>query len=191
MRGGPSRPSVASRGVIRVDPDFTDEYPDGDPLSTEVHATLVRVGDALLSELDRSIRETFGVPQPVMTTLAVIEGSPDALTPSEIADRLLVPGASMTSILDALEARGWVSRMPNPADRRSVLVEITDDGRAAADRLLPGIRAVEVDAISVLTSAERKSMMAMLARILARTAEQAEGPARILEGRRNRPDRLG
>ena len=189
-RGGASRPSVASQGVIRVDPDFTDEYPDGDPSCTEVHATLVRTGDALITELSRSMQETFGVPQPVLTTLAVIDGSPELLTPSEIASRLVVPAASMTSTLDTLESRGWVVRLPNPADRRSVLVEITDEGRAVTDQLLPGVRAVELDLISVLTPAERKSMMAMLAKILARTAEAAEGPPRILEGRRNRPDRL-
>jgi DNA-binding MarR family transcriptional regulator len=157
----------------------------------EVHATLVRVGDVLITELARGIRETFGVPHLVMTTLAVIDGSPEPLTPSEIADRLVVPAASMTSLLDTLEAQGWVQRTPNPADRRSVLVQITDEGRATVDRLLPGIRAIEVDVMSVLTPAERKSMLAMLGKLLARSAELAEQPPRILEGRRNRPERLG
>ena len=191
MRGGASRPSVASRGVVRVDPDFADEYPDGEALCTEVHATLVRVGEALLAEIHRSQRETFGVSQAVMTTLAVIDGSPDLLTPSEIAERLIVPAASMTSIVDTLESMGWVRRVPNPADRRSVLLAITDDGRIAVDQLLPGIRAIEVDSISVLTVAERKAMLAMLEKILARAAELAHQPPRVLEGRRNRPDRLG
>jgi DNA-binding MarR family transcriptional regulator len=157
----------------------------------EIHATLVRTGDVLLTELGRCIRETFGVPHQVMTTLAVIDGSPEPLTPSEIADRLVVPAASLTSLLDTLEDQGWVNRIPNPADRRSVLVEITADGRAAADRLLPGIRAIEVDTLSGLTAKERATLLALLERILARAAEVAEAPPRILDGRRNRPDRLG
>jgi DNA-binding MarR family transcriptional regulator len=156
----------------------------------EVHATLVRTGEVLLTELGRCISATFGVPHLVLTTLAVVDGSPEPLTPSEIADRLVAPAASMTSLLDTLEAQGWVVRTPNPADRRSVLVQITDEGRATADRLLPGIRAIEVDVMSVLTPTERSSMLKMLGKVLARSAELAEAPPRTLEGRRNRPDRL-
>jgi hypothetical protein len=32
---------------------------------------------------------------------------------------------------DLLEHRGWIRRIPNPDDRRSTLIEITPDGRAA------------------------------------------------------------
>ena len=46
----------------------------------------------------------------------------------------------MTATLDLLEHRGWIRRAANPDDRRSVLIEITPDGRAIADQLLPGIR---------------------------------------------------
>ena len=49
----------------------------------------------------------------------------------------------MTATLDLLEHRGWIRRIPNPDDRRSTLIEITPDGRAAADQLLPGIRTLE------------------------------------------------
>ena len=62
---------------------------------------------------------------------------------------------------------------------------------AAADRLLPGIRAIEVDTLSGLSAKERATLLALLERILARAAEVAEAPPRILDGRRNRPDRLG
>lgn len=81
--------------------------------------------------------------QTVATALAVIDGADEPLTPSEIGDRILVPSASITSTLDNLERRGWVRRVPNPDDRRSLLIEITDEDRAIADQLLPGIRRVE------------------------------------------------
>jgi len=34
---------------------------------------------------------------------------------------------------DLLEHRGWIRRIQNPDDRRSTLIEITPDGRAAAE----------------------------------------------------------
>ena len=38
---------------------------------------------------------------------------------------MLVASATMTATLDLLERRGWIRRIPNPGDRRSVLIEIT------------------------------------------------------------------
>ncbi|WP_242425056.1 MarR family winged helix-turn-helix transcriptional regulator, partial [Frankia sp. EI5c] len=39
---------------------------------------------------------------------------------------------SVTSAVDRLEARGQVRRQPHPTDRRAVLAEITEEGRATA-----------------------------------------------------------
>ena len=84
---------------------------------------------------------------------------------------MLLPSASITATLDVLERRGWIQRIPNPHDRRSLLIEITADGRTVADQMLPGIRLLERRALSVLTKAERTQLLAMLAKVLARTSE--------------------
>jgi hypothetical protein len=96
----------------------------------------------------------------------------------------------MTATLDLLEHRGWIRRIPNPADRRSTLIEITPDGRATADQLLPGIRAVEKSILSALTPGERAQLLDMLAKILARAAEVAAGQPEPPSGPRNRPARI-
>ena len=95
----------------------------------------------------------------------------------------------MTATLDLLENRGWVVRRPNPDDRRSVLVEVTEEGCAAADRLLPGIRLVEREVMSALTPRERQQLLRLLEKVLARAAEVAEQPATPLDGPRRRPAR--
>ena len=96
----------------------------------------------------------------------------------------------MTATLDLLERRGWIRRVPNPADRRSVLIEITPEGRATADALLPGIRALERSILSVLTREDREHLLGLLTKVLARTAEAAAGPPGPLHGQRHRPGRL-
>jgi DNA-binding MarR family transcriptional regulator len=182
--------SKATLGVVRVPPDFTEEFPDGDPTAAEVVATLIRAGQSLYDELDRGMQASFGVPESVLQCLAVIDGAERPLTPSEISERTFHSSATMTSLLDALEREGWARRAPNPDDRRSVLVEITDEGKALADRFLPGVRRVERVIVEDLTAAERSRLMAILAKILAATARvSAEDPIPF-EGRRNRPDRL-
>ncbi|MFN8018861.1 MAG: MarR family transcriptional regulator [Acidimicrobiales bacterium] len=189
-RGGRDRPGLAARGVVEVGPDFTTEYPEGDPTSTAAYATLCRVGDVLLTELEQRVEATFGVKQMTATALAVIDGAERPLTPSEIGERILLPSASITSTLDNLERRGWVRRVPNPDDRRSLLIEITDEGRATADQLLPGIRTLERRALDGLTERERAQLLKLLSKVLARAAEIEQEPIEPLSGPRNRPSRL-
>ncbi len=187
---GRSRPSPASLGVVRVGDGFAAEFPGGDASSTEAYATLVRTGEALMAEIDRAIRVTFGLPHAALTALAVIEGAGEPLTPSQVSERVLAPSATMTATLDLIERQGWIRRTANPADRRSVLLEITQEGRDVTDRLLPGIRTVEQSILSALDPGEREVLLGLLGRVLARAAEVAARPAEPLSGKRNRPARL-
>ena len=178
------------RGVVRVDPDFEAEYPDGDATSTEAYATLARVGVACMQELERLVAAHADLPMPAFTVLAVLDGAGGPLTPSQIGERALVASATMTATLDLLERRDWVRRSPNPDDRRSTFVEITADGRATADRLLPAIRTVEREALSALTESERRRLTGTLGKVLERLAAIAVEPPQPPRGRRLRPPRL-
>jgi DNA-binding MarR family transcriptional regulator len=184
---GAQRSTLAARGLVRVGVDFAQEYPDGDAGSTEAFASLARTGTALLQELERTIGTSFDMSQAAATTLAVVEGADEPLTPSQISERVVAASATMTATLDLLERRGWIVRQPNTADRRSVLVSVTDEGRAVADRLLPGVRVVEREVMSALTAKERDQLLRLLGKVLARAAEVAEAPPTPLDGRRRRP----
>lgn len=113
------------------------EYPDVDPVAAEVFATLLRTGIAVNIEVERAMEASLGAPQSVLNSLAAIDGASEPLTPSQISERMLTSSATMTGTLDTLEYNGWVRRVPNPDDRRSVLIEIADEGRAVADRSCP------------------------------------------------------
>jgi DNA-binding MarR family transcriptional regulator len=93
----------------------------------------------------------------------------------------------MTATLDTLERLGWAHRLPNPEDRRSALVEITDEGRSVANRFLPGVRALEQALLGGLSDADRKALMRILAKVLAGAAAVAADPPITLDGRRRRP----
>ena len=42
----------------------------------------------------------------------------------------------MTRMLDRLACKGWIERLPNPADKRGVLVQLTPDGAAFASSVI-------------------------------------------------------
>ncbi len=66
----------------------------------------------------------------VMRALMLADGE---LTPSQIADRAWVSAPRVANILRNLEAKGWVTREPDKADRRRVIVKVTDHGLAALE----------------------------------------------------------
>lgn len=62
----------------------------------------------------------------VLTNLA-LAGRP--ITPRDLARRLLISSGTVTTMVDRLEQAGLVERSANPADRRSLLIVLTDKGR--------------------------------------------------------------
>ena len=55
-----------------------------------------------------------------------------ALAPKELGRRLGLASASITRVLDRLESAGLAQRLRHPADRRGVLVVLTDAGRVVS-----------------------------------------------------------
>jgi DNA-binding MarR family transcriptional regulator len=51
--------------------------------------------------------------------------------------------STLTSLLDRLEARGWVRRTKHPTSRRLVAVELTDAGQAVGERVSEALQAIE------------------------------------------------
>lgn len=88
---------------------------------------------------------------------------------SAVAERLHIKPRSATEVVDALEARDLVVRVPDPADRRAICVEATEEGRRLA-ALIEKAREAEGRAyLSVLDPDDR----AQLARILEKLAADA------------------
>ncbi|HEX4867884.1 MAG TPA: MarR family transcriptional regulator [Acidimicrobiales bacterium] len=79
----------------------------------------------------------------------------------KMGERLMIHPTSVTNIVDRLEAQGLVRRTDHPTDRRTTLCEITDEGRAVAEKATDAVTAVEMG-ISGLTDRE----IAQLTRLL-------------------------
>lgn len=64
----------------------------------------------------------------------------------------------MTLVVDNLVRRGLVTREQDAADRRSVVVSLTEDGRQLVERIFPDHVQKVVAAVSVLTTAEQEQL---------------------------------
>nr|WP_172606620.1 MarR family transcriptional regulator [Pantoea coffeiphila] len=57
-----------------------------------------------------------------------------SLSPTELFSTLMVTSGTMTHRLKRLETRGFIERVPNAQDARSMLVKLTESGRELIDR---------------------------------------------------------
>ena len=88
-------------------------------------------------------------------------GAPFTLSPTQLYEAMMLSSGGMTARLNRMEKRGLIARLPNPEDRRGVLVQLTDQGhnlieRAVAlhaeneTRLLSSLRPDEQDQLNNL-----------------------------------------
>lgn len=73
----------------------------------------------------------------------------------------------LIKLLDGLQHRGLIERAPDPADRRSHTVAITDAGRELHGSAQAAIRKMEDDILGVLTAAERRALLTALPKLYA------------------------
>lgn len=93
-------------------------------------------------------------------------GEPYRRTAGELARRAELTSGAMTSRLDALEKEGLVRRLRDPDDRRSVLVELTDDGRDKHEQGM-GIQAQKEALLAeALTEQEKEQLNSLLRRVM-------------------------
>ena len=113
----------------------------------------------------RELLEPWDLTPSQARALRVI-GSGDGTRVSDLADALRIAPRSATEVADGLEARGLVERAPDPADRRAVLLRMTDAGRAIRDEV-DVARAAAARAFFGRLEAEDRAALARLLRELA------------------------
>jgi DNA-binding MarR family transcriptional regulator len=77
-------------------------------------------------------REFGGIPNGFGVYSAI--GSWERITPTDLARLLGMPPTTLSGHIERLSRQGIVRRVENPADRRSYLLELTDEGRTAFRR---------------------------------------------------------
>src|SRR3954454_6590536 len=161
--GRPDRRSaVEPRRVDRV--AFGREFPSGDATATECAQNLIRAAELFLDADSRALRR-HGLSIPARILLATLEGAGEPLSHSGIAQRLFVTGASVTSLVDTLERKGLVRRIRDTADRRVVLVELTDAAYPVLDAFLADVTTLHAFEFAVLDEQERETFVQLLAKV--------------------------
>lgn len=97
----------------------------------------------------------------VLATL-LRSGPPHALSPNQLLETMMVTSGTMTNRIDQLVKEGLVARIPNPSDKRSVHVQLTDLGRQTIDAAVTDHVAVQKSLVKELSAKDQVKLSRLL-----------------------------
>ena len=112
------------------------------------------------------------------------QGPPYRLSAGQLAESMGLSSGAMTNRLDRLEQAGLVRRLPDPEDRRGVLVEPTEAGHAAWDAAVVTQADREARIASVLTNDEKEQLHALLRRLMSAFPDEVREAAKKAKRRK-------
>ena len=110
--------------------------------------TLVRFETALWNDLDRGLRESGGPAMGTLWALRCVRRHSGACRVHELRHDLQITVGAASKLADRLERDGLAVRAPNPDDRRSSLIALTERGtraRRAAAEVRDGVLRTAID----------------------------------------------
>lgn len=155
---------MANQNFVQLLPDFSERYPDASSKATETAMNLVRTSDLLVKRITNLV-QPFDLTPSSGLVLGILADFGEPLPPNKIAERLIISRASVTSLLDSLERRGYVRRSSHSTDRRMLLIELTDAGRQVAHDFRLLVHKNQKVWLSVLTEQEQTQLINTLHRI--------------------------
>lgn len=100
----------------------------------------------------------------VLATL-LRSGPPYSLRPTELYTSLMISSGGLTDRLDRLRRAGLIRREPSPDDRRSLLVQLTPEGRTRAEAAFREDMALERELLAGLPKQELDDLARLLAKL--------------------------
>lgn len=148
--------------------------PDLDTSPMGVLGRLSRVTRIAEREL-KALFSEFGLELGEFDVLATLRraGSPDGVTAGMLARSSMVTSGAVTNRLDRLVAKGYVTRDVDPANRRTVVIDLTPAGRKLIDRAVAAHIDNERRILAALDQHQQDDLAATLRTLLISLGDQA------------------
>jgi DNA-binding MarR family transcriptional regulator len=139
------------------------ERPDLDASPMGIVGRISRLSLVVEKELE-PVFEQWGLNHWSFDMLATLRraGAPYRLSPTELFRSMMVTSGTMTNRIDRLAEKGLVRRVPDPEDRRGILVELTDQGHELIDSALISHVANEARLLQPLSREEQSTLTVLL-----------------------------
>jgi len=158
----------------RIVGEWQEVRPDLNPSPLAVLGRLQRLADMVRRRVD-TILKPYGLAWELLDVLGTLRraGPPFRRTPTALYRACMLSSGAMTNRIDRLEGAGLVSRVPDPEDRRGILVGLTARGLEVVDEAIAAVWATQAQLGAGLTETEREHL-STLPRTLLLTLEGTE-----------------
>ena len=93
---------------------------------------------------------------------------------AKVGREILITSGSVTYVIDKLETKGLIERIPCESDRRVIYASLTSKGKELMAQEFPGHAAVIRDFLSPLSSEEQEQLKSFMKRLGLSAAKQVE-----------------
>jgi DNA-binding MarR family transcriptional regulator len=147
-------------------PDSSKHELDAPPW-LRVESTLMSAARGIRRAYDRRLEELELNLSEAILLAFLQEAAQDSapLTQVDLARHMVVGRAAMGSLIDSLEKRKWVERLPNPKDRRVWLIAITPSGEQAAKQVAKIDEHLRTELREGISRKERRELNRLLNRL--------------------------
>src|SRR4051794_34699904 len=153
-------------GVDLILEQWRRERPDLDHSPIGVVGRISRLARELEQQLELVYREHGLEPgwHDVLATLRR-QGPPHQLRPSDFSESLMLTSSGTTKRLDRLEQAGLITRAPDPADRRGVVITLTPAGLKLIDAVTEAHLENERRLLAGLSQADQRRLADLLRKL--------------------------
>lgn len=154
--------------VDRISAQWQRERPEINHDAMALIGRLSRLARHLGQEMDKTF-SVHGLNAASFDVLATLRrsGAPFRLSPGDLLATTMVTSGTMTHRIDRLEREGLVTRIGNPDDARSVLIELTPEGLDRIEAAVTDHTATQTRLTSGLAPEEQAQMTVLLRKLLA------------------------
>jgi MarR family 2-MHQ and catechol resistance regulon transcriptional repressor len=136
---------------------------DGQELDLQVVRVLKKMTDLLFANLKSDI-DGFGLSSETFQILELLYNKgPHPV--QQISDIFAIPSGSITYVVDKLEKKGLVERLPIPGDRRKINISLTKQGQSDFAAIFPKHVQTITECLSHATDEEKTELIRLVKKI--------------------------
>ena len=134
------------------------------PVKRGIIRLINRVRVELIDAMDREL-ERFDISAPQLIVLASVANR-EADSASSLCRNISYDPGAMTRMIDRLEQKGLIRRVPHPEDRRATNLELTTAGKALFPQLLAAKETVQKQFLHGFSADDVATLESLLNRML-------------------------
>ncbi len=141
--------------------------PSLDTRGTQTIGRIVRLNHFISRKVDSNLAR-FDLAVGEFDVLAALrrQEKPFCLTPTRLQELVMISSGGLSNRINRLEKRELITRLPDPSDRRGVIVQLTEKGLQLIDEVAPRHLSVESEIVQHLTEEEQATLAMLLKKIL-------------------------